>query len=177
MNYKDYIREVPNWPVEGVNFKDISGLLADPVAYEDAIYHMSLKLVQEKHIGAIISPDARGFLFASPIATKLRLPLYMVRKPGKLPPPVNSIDYDYEYASGTLELSDLVDFSELGNQKIAIVDDVNATGNTALAIAELIRKAGGRNIIYSCFIDLTFLQGSARLIEQGIKTQSLVRYD
>jgi len=176
-DYKELIREVKDWPVPGVNFKDISGLLADPIAFDDVIYRMSLNLARSKHVGAIVSPDARGFLFGAPIASRLRIPFYMVRKPGKLPPPVTSIDYDYEYASGTLELSDLVDFGDLGNQKVVIVDDVNATGNTALAITELVRKAGAQNIMYSCFMDLTFLQGSARLNEQGIQTQSLITYE
>ena len=177
IDYKEYIREVPDWPTPGVNFKDISGLLADPIAYDDAIYHMALNLVRAKHIGAIVSPDARGFLFGAPIAARLRIPFYMVRKPGKLPPPVNTINYDYEYASGSLELSDLVDFSELGNQKVAIIDDVNATGHTALAVADLVRRSGAQNIFYSCFIDLTFLQGFVKLNEQGIQTQSLISYE
>lgn len=174
MNLYKYVHDVPNWPVEGVTFKDITPLLANPEAMNMVISELQ-KFCKDQKVDAIVSPDARGWLFASPIAHNLNKPLHIIRKPGKLPPPTVSKTYDYEYASGTLEMKVNVLFPP--KYKICIIDDVNATGGTAMAVAELLKNKGNPQICYASVIDLTFLKGSARLEKAKIKTFSLLKYN
>lgn len=166
------IREVPDWPIEGVNFKDIAPVIADPVAYRHVTLQMQ-NFCKQFLVNTIVSPDARGWLFASAIAQNLQMPLHLVRKPGKLPPGVTSMDYDYEYASGTLEMAP----TSFGGKTVCIVDDVNATGGTALATAEMLRNMGAEKIVYACFIDLSFLGGTQKLEQQGVTVYSYINYD
>ena len=166
------IREVPDWPVEGVNFKDISPVVSDPSAFR----HITLKIEQfckEQFVNTIVSPDARGWLFAAPLSQKLQIPMHLIRKPGKLPPPVASVDYDYEYASSTLEMPN----TDLTGKIVCIIDDVSATGGTALATVDLIKQAGAKKIVYACFIDLAFLGGTEKLEQQGVAVYSYLKYE
>lgn len=171
---KTYINDVPNWPIDGVTFKDLTPLLADPSAYNLAIESMSAICAD---IGSthIVSPDARGWLFASPIAHINMLPLHVVRKPGKLPPDTISKTYDYEYASGELEMKAHLQFPS--NASVTIVDDVSATGGTALAIIDMLRDYGVSKINYVSLIDLKFLQGTAKLKQTGVHCYSVITYD
>lgn len=166
------IREVPDWPVAGVNFKDITPVIADPAAFRNITYQMK-DFCDKVRADAIVSPDARGWLFAAPLAQLRQIPLHMVRKPGKLPPEVTSMDYEYEYASGTLEIRP----DNFEGKTVCIVDDVNATGGTALATAELVRNMGAEKIVYACFIDLSFLGGTQKLEQQGVTVYSYLKYD
>lgn len=166
------IREVPDWPIEGVNYKDITPVVSDPSAFRHVTLQMQ-NFCKEFLVNCIVSPDARGWLFAAPIAQNLQTPFHLVRKPGKLPPEVTSIAYDYEYASGILEMRP----ASFAGKTVCIVDDVNATGGTALATAELVRNMGAKRVVYACFIDLSFLGGTQKLEEQGVTVYSYLNYD
>lgn len=148
MNLKDYILDVPDWPVEDVVFKDITPLLKD----KDALNH-SVKLLEDlidETPDYIVGIESRGFIFGSYLASEMGLGFVPVRKKGKLPPPVISKAYSLEYGFDTLEIKS-------GKGKVVIVDDVYATGGTAKATRELCEKAGYEVINDIYLINLKFL--------------------
>jgi len=171
MNLKDVITTVPNFPVEGVMYKDVTSILQNPKAFEYSVESL-MKFCTGRRITDIVSPDARGFLWGSPVAFLMGVSLHMVRKPNKLPPPVKSQSYDYEYASGVLEMK--ADAPLNANSNVCIIDDVNATGGTALAITDLLKTFGVQDICYASVIDLAFLGGSSKL---DMDTFSVVTYE
>ena len=173
---KDAIVEIPDWPVEGVNFKDLSKVLTEPGDFRWTLDRFKMFMLIND-VNCIVAPDARGFIWGAPVAAELNLPFHMIRKPGKLPPPVISQDYEYEYASGTLEIKGDTGIGH--NSVVGIIDDVNATGGTALAIIQLLTRLGvdPKNIYYACVIDLKFLEGSKKIRETGVTMISLVDYD
>lgn len=173
---KESITEIPNWPVEGVNFKDLSKVLTKPGDFRWSLDRFKMFMLINE-VDCIAAPDARGFIWGAPVATELGLPFHMIRKPGKLPPPVIGQDYEYEYASGRLEIKGDTDIG-IGT-KVGIIDDVNATGGTALAIIQLLIRLGVKpeDIYYACVIDLRFLEGSKKIREAGVTMISLVDYD
>jgi adenine phosphoribosyltransferase len=148
MNLKDYILDVPNWPVKDVVFKDITPLLKN----KDALNH-SVKLLEDlidETPDYIVGIESRGFIFGSYLASEMGLGFVPVRKKGKLPPPVISKAYSLEYGFDTLEIKS-------GKGKVVIVDDVYATGGTAKATRELCEKAGYEVINDIYLINLKFL--------------------
>ena len=173
---KDSVVEIKDWPAEGVNFKDLSKVLTQPGDFRWALDRFKMFMLINE-VDCITAPDARGFIWASPIAAELSLPFHMIRKPGKLPPPVISQSYEYEYASGTLEIKGDIDIGQ--GTKVGIIDDVNATGGTALAIIQLLIRIGVKpeDIYYACVIDLNYLGGSQKIRETGVTMISLVTYD
>jgi adenine phosphoribosyltransferase len=173
---KNSIVEIPDWPVTGVNFKDLSKVLTKPGDFRWTLDRFKMFMLIND-VNCIVAPDARGFIWAAPIASELELPFHMIRKPGKLPPPVISQNYEYEYASGTLEIKGDTDIGH--DSVVGIIDDVNATGGTALAIIQLLLRLGvdPKNIYYACVIDLKFLGGSEKIRETGVTMISLVDYD
>jgi adenine phosphoribosyltransferase len=173
---KDSILEIKDWPVEGVNFKDLSKVLTQPGDFRWALDRLKMFMLINE-IDCVAAPDARGFIWAAPVAAELELPFHMIRKPGKLPPPVISQSYEYEYASGTLEIKGDTDIGQ--GTKVGIIDDVNATGGTALAIIQLLIRIGVKpeDIYYACVIDLNYLGGSQKIRETGVQMISLVTYD
>lgn len=173
---KESITEIQDWPVEGVNFKDLSKVLTQPGDFRWTLDRFKMFMLIND-VNCIVAPDARGFIWGAPVAAELGLPFHMVRKPGKLPPPVISQNYEYEYASGTLEIKGDIDIG--AGTKVGIIDDVNATGGTALAIIQLLTRLGvdPKNIYYACVIDLKFLEGSKKIRETGVTMISLVDYD
>jgi adenine phosphoribosyltransferase len=173
---KNSIVEIPNWPVEGVNFKDLSKVLTEPDSFRWALDRLKMFMLVNE-VTCIASPDARGFIWGAPIATELGIPFHMIRKPGKLPPPVISQSYEYEYDSGALEIKGDTDIGE--GTKVGIIDDVNATGGTALATIQLLSRIGVRpeDIFYASVIDLTYLNGSNKIRETGATVLSLVSYE
>ena len=173
---KESITEIPNWPVEGVNFKDLSKVLTKPGDFRWTLDRFKMFMLIND-VNCIVAPDARGFIWGAPVAAELNLPFHMIRKPGKLPPPVISQDYEYEYASGTLEIKGDTDIGH--DSVVGIIDDVNATGGTALAIIQLLIRLGvdPKNIYYACVIDLKFLGGSDKIRETGVTMISLVDYN
>src|SRR4051812_14985636 len=170
MNLAKYIRDIPDFPKPGIIFKDITPLLADPVAFHHAVDRMALEY-DSRQIDAIAAAEARGFLFAAPLALRLRLPLVPLRKPGKLPYRTYSLKYDLEYGSAELQMhADGIK----ENARVLLVDDVLATGGTMLAGAELIKQAGGTVAACAFLVELSFLGGREKLA--GHEVFSLIRY-
>jgi adenine phosphoribosyltransferase len=174
MNLKQVIQSVPDWPEPGINFQDVTSLLQNPQAFQQSVRTL-VNHMEDKGYTDIVAPDARGFLWGAPIALYLGIPLHIVRKPNKLPPPVKSRKYKCEYASRTLEIKTTAPLNK--NSQVCIIDDVSATGGTALAITELLQSFDVSRISYGCVIDLEFLGGTEKLRGQQIKTYSVVTYD
>ena len=153
------IRDVPDFPKRGISFKDITPLLLDGTAYRAAIHHM-VEQVRDSGVGVVASPEARGFLFGPAVAHQLGCGFVPIRKPGKLPYDVTSVTYDLEYGQDTVAMH--VDAINPGD-RVLLVDDVLATGGTMAACAELVESKGG--VISGChfLMELTFLDGRARL--------------
>ena len=170
MDLKAYIRDVPDFPKPGVLFKDITPLLIDPDAFAYSIARLSSHYATER-IDAIAGAEARGFLFAAPMALELRKGLVPLRKPGKLPYSTRSFKYDLEYGSAELHVhSDAVK----PGSRVLMVDDVLATGGTMAAACELIERSGGIVVGCAFLIELSFLKGRSLL--PGRDCFSLVTY-
>jgi len=171
MNIRTHIREIPDWPIKGVNFKDITTLLQDPKIFKYVIDKMVEPFLNEK-IDKVVAIDARGFLLATPIAYKIGCGVCLVRKKGKLPFKTIEESYLKEYGPDILAMhQDTITKGE----RILIVDDVLATGGTAETAVKLVEKLGGK-VVGICFIiDLPFLGGSKKL--KKYKLNSLVSYD
>ena len=165
MDIKNFIRAVPDFPKEGVLFRDITPLLSNPEAYEHAL-DLMCEMVKESKAEVIAAIESRGFIFACPIASKLKLPFVPIRKPGKLPSITRSVDYELEYGKGRLEIHE--DSISKG-AKVAIVDDLLATGGTAKGAASLIHMVGGEVCLFAFLIELSFLHGKKRLQESHVK--------
>lgn len=159
MDLAAFIRDVPDFPKPGIIFKDITPLLAAPHAFTHAIDAMTI-WCRARKVDAIAAAEARGFLFAAPLAIRLGVPLIPLRKPGKLPYLTTKVDYDLEYGTNSLHMH--VDAIRAG-QQVLLVDDLLATGGTMAAAAELIQKAGGQVAGFLFAIELSFLGGRARL--------------
>jgi len=159
MNLADYIRDVADFPKPGILFKDITPLLANPVAFTHAI-DLLTEHYRRHAIDSIAAAEARGFLLAAPLAVALNKPLIPLRKPGKLPYETISIKYDLEYGSNELQMH--TDSVKPGD-KVLLVDDLLATGGTIHAACELVEKAGGTVAGLGFLIELAFLDGRAKL--------------
>lgn len=162
------IRDIPDFPEPGVVYKDITPLLADPVGFEVAVAAMA-EPWSAHEVDIVVGIEARGFLFGATVARQLGLGFVPVRKPGKLPFSTSSVDYGLEYGSDTLEIhTDAIG----SGQRALVIDDVLATGGTAAATAELVRRHGGSLVGFGFLIELDFLCGRARL--DGARVESLV---
>jgi adenine phosphoribosyltransferase len=173
MDFKQKIREIQDWPKPGVNFKDITTLLEDPAAFRAVIDELSGQFTGQK-IDKVVGIDARGFLLAAPVAYKITAGLSIVRKKGKLPSRTIGQEYTLEYASNAIEMHD--DTIKPG-ENVILIDDLCATGGTALAACDLIEKLGGKIVGISFLVDLPFLDGSVKLKNRGYDVRSLVEYD
>jgi len=173
MDLKSKIREIPNWPKPGINFKDITTLLEDKDAFREVVDLLAMPF-NNKKIDKVVGIDARGFLLAAPVAYKLNTGLAIVRKAGKLPSSSIKQDYTLEYASNTIEMHD---DAIKPREKIILIDDLCATGGTALAACDLIEKLGGEIMGIGFLIDLPFLNGSKKIKDRGYELYSLVKYD
>jgi adenine phosphoribosyltransferase len=170
MDLSKYIRDIPDFPKPGIIFKDITPLLADPAAFQHAIQQLC-EHYQDQNIDAIAAAEARGFLFASPMALLLKRPLIPLRKPGKLPYRTYSLKYELEY--GTAELQVHID-GVVSGHRVLLVDDLLATGGTMKAGCQLIEKAGGKVAGCAFLVELSFLHGRQHL--QPHDVYSLIRY-
>lgn len=171
MNLKSYIREIPDWPQKGINFKDITTLLQNHRLLKYIINEMT-KPFLDKKIDKVVAIDARGFLLAAPIAYKIGAGVCLVRKRGKLPFHTIEESYMKEYGEDILAIhADAINKGE----RIIIIDDLLATGGTAIATTRLVEKLGGKIIGMSFIIDLPFLGGSKKL--NKYKLNFLVTYD
>ena len=171
MDLKAFIRDIPDFPKPGVLFKDITPLLADPVAFRHAIDRWGVEF-DGRPIDAIAAAEARGFLFAAPLALRLHKPLVPLRKPGKLPYRTYSLKYELEY--GTAELQMHTDGLVSGS-RVLLVDDVLATGGTMKACVDLVKQAGGDLVGLAVLIELTALGGRKRV--SPYQVHSVLQYE
>lgn len=170
MELKDYIRDIQNFPRDGVVFKDVTPLLRNPEAFSYAIEELS-KIVAEYKPDRIVAAEARGFIFAAPISYKLGIGFIPVRKPGKLPYFTVSEEYYLEYAKSKIEMHvDAID----PDQRVVILDDILATGGTSLAMAHLVEKLGGVVAGMVFLGELSFLEPRKKIGNYDIK--SLLTY-
>jgi adenine phosphoribosyltransferase len=166
MNLAEKIRSVPDFPQKGIVFKDITTLLQDGQAFQEAIAQMKKRFDQEK-IDVVVGIESRGFIFGSILAHDWGVGFVPVRKPGKLPFKTNRQSYALEYGSDILEMH--IDALQPG-QRVLIVDDLLATGGTVAATEKLINQSGA-HVVGACFlIELDFLHGRAKLGEMRIES-------
>ena len=171
MDLKDMIRSIPNVPVEGVLFRDITTLLKDKDGYHALIEQMADSL-KDKKIDLVIGPEARGFVIGSALAYAIGAGFVVARKPGKLPCKTMRFEYGLEYGSDVLEIHE---DAIMPGQRVVIVDDLLATGGTALATAKLVEQAGGVVVGLRFAIELSSeFDGRAPL--RGYDVQSILQY-
>jgi adenine phosphoribosyltransferase len=156
---RSLIRDVPDFPQPGILFKDITPILGDPPAFQAVLDGLQAKLTG-KGFDRIVAIESRGFIFGAALADRLRIGFSPVRKLGKLPYKTHKIEYALEYGTGVLEAH--VDAVKPG-EKVAVIDDLLATGGTAWGAGELVRQQGGTVGAYVFVIELAFLKGRARL--------------
>lgn len=159
MDYKQYITEIEDYPIEGVKFKDITTLMQNGEIYKHAIDDL-VKYAKEKQVDIIVGPEARGFIFGCPVAYALGVGFAPVRKDGKLPREVVKTDYGLEYGKDVLTLHK--DAIQPG-QKVLVTDDLLATGGTIEATIKLVEQLGGIVVGVAFLIELAYLKGRDRL--------------
>jgi adenine phosphoribosyltransferase len=170
VNLKALVRDIADFPKPGIVFKDITPLVGDPAALRWTVDRLAERY--RGRVDRVVGIESRGFIAGAPVAYALGLGLAVVRKPGKLPHSTHTVSYQLEYGSDALEMhTDAVRPGE----RVVVVDDLLATGGTALATVDLVRKVGGRVIECAFIIELAFLGGTKRL--HPIPCFSLVRYD
>src|SRR5579864_6032120 len=160
---KDHIRDVPDFPQVGVVFKDLTPLLAQPQAFASAVRAIAGPF-EVAGITKVVGIEARGFILAAPVAVTLGAGFVPVRKKGKLPWRTEVASYDLEYGSDTLEIHD---DAVTSGDRVLVVDDVIATGGTASATVELVRRLGGEVVGLGFLVELEFLGGRTRLVQRG----------
>jgi len=171
MDFKDYIRVLPDFPQPGIRFKDITTLLKDGEAYRRAIERIK-EMVEHLNIEVIAGPEARGFVVGAPLAYALGIGFVPIRKKGKLPAESVEVEYDLEYGKDKLAMH--VDAIKPG-QRVLIADDLLATGGTISACIDLVRKLNGNVVGAAFLIELGYLNGRDRL--GGTDIYTLIRYD
>ena len=164
------IRDIPDFPTPGILFKDITPLLANPRAFHIVLDALAERFIGE-HIDAIVGIEARGFIFGGALAARLNASFVPARKPGKLPAATDRVSYKTEYSLAELEMHK---DSLQEESRVVIVDDVLATGGTARAAAELVRKQNAHVVAYAFVIELSFLSGRERLLP--VKVESVMTY-
>ncbi|RZP18095.1 MAG: adenine phosphoribosyltransferase [Erythrobacter sp.] len=168
---KALVRTIPDFPKTGIQFRDITTLLGHGRGFAATVEWLTQAVAGAE---AIAGMEARGFIFGAAVAARLELPFLPIRKPGKLPCEVIDVEYELEYGLDRLEL----DPAAVGaGQHVAIVDDLLATGGTAVAATELLRKAGARVDRAAFVIDLPDLGGNARLASQSLDVRALMAFD
>jgi adenine phosphoribosyltransferase len=170
MDLAKYIRNIPDFPKPGIQFKDITPLLADPDAFHAAI-HQFMQRYERTPVDAVAAAEARGFLFAAPLAYLMKKPLVPLRKPGKLPYQTHRLQYDLEY--GQAELHVHIDGFEPG-ARVLLIDDLLATGGTLEAACRLISQAGAQVVGCAVLVELSFLNGREKLRPHEVF--SVIRY-
>jgi adenine phosphoribosyltransferase len=166
MDLKNTIRSIPNWPIEGVIFRDLTTLMQDPEAYRnacDVFYNRYKNMAIDKVVGI----DARGFVFGAVLAYQLNVGFIPVRKKGKLPHKTVSEEYTLEYGKNTVEMhADAISKGE----KVVIIDDLIATGGTIKAAVNLVKKLGGHILECGFIVELPELKGRDKIKDQNIFT-------
>lgn len=169
---KSVIRDVPNFPKEGIIFKDITPIMLDPQLSTEIVDYLYEKYKDQK-LDAVAGIESRGFLFGYPLAMRLGLPFILIRKKGKLP--YNKIAHDYALEYGTASIEMHVDAVKEGD-RILIHDDLLATGGSAEAAAVLIQKCGGEVAGFNFLVELDFLNGVDRLKSYSTNIINLASY-
>ena len=177
LDLKKFIRTVNDFPIDGIKFRDITSLIETPEAFIKTCNELT-KITKEFNAEIVKSIESRGFIFAGTIARDLGLPFVLARKPGKLPNETFQKSFDLEYGSTSIEIQKNTNIRK--GQKIVIVDDLVATGGTAIACAELLTEnfnVSNEDILILSIIDLTKLGGSALIREKGFSIKTIVDYD
>jgi adenine phosphoribosyltransferase len=170
MDLSKLIRDVPNFPIEGILFKDITTLLKDPLALRETIQRMAARY-EGQAISQVLAIESRGFIFGAPLAYALGAGFVPIRKPGKLPAETVSVDYSLEYGKNTLQMhADAL----VPGQNVLIVDDLLATGGSARAAIQLAERLGANVIGLAFVVELAFLEGRKKL--DGYDVFSLVTF-
>ena len=171
MDLKSLIRDVPDYPSEGILFRDLTPLMANPEAmhYVTDVLSDHLRSLDTRAIAAI---DSRGFIFGAPVAAMLDIPFIPIRKAGKLPPPVIGVDYALEYGKARLEISTE---AVAEGQKVAVIDDLLATGGSAGAGVQLVTSLGAEVVSAAFLVELEFLNGR-KALPAGLDVFSMVKY-
>ena len=171
------VRTVDGFPKAGIQFRDISSLIANPEAFNQSLLDLT-SLTMSFKATKLVGVDSRGFVFGAPIARDLDVSFIMARKPGKLPGQVYKKDYELEYGSASLEIQTITNITK--NDKVVIIDDLIATGGTAIACADLIHEnfnVPKDNILILAVIDLPDLGGFNKIIEQGYNAGALIEFE
>lgn len=175
-NLKRFVRTVPDFPKPGIQFKDITSLCNSTIGLKGTVDCLA-QSVGTFQATVIVGIESRGFVFGTPVAYKTELPFVLARKPGKLPMPTVSKSYELEYGTATLEIQTCEPLTS--DSKVVIIDDLIATGGTAIACADLIHEQFGvprENIQVSAVIDLPELGGSEKLKQQGYSVRTVMHY-
>jgi adenine phosphoribosyltransferase len=171
LDLRDYIRTIPDFPQPGILFRDITPLLAHPEAFRESVQRLAEHFRGSK-VTAVAAAEARGFVFAAPLALELNCAFIPVRKPGKLPFDTQAFHYELEYGTDTLEMHT----DAVGNgDRVLLVDDLLATGGTMQACVNLAEKSGATVVGCAFVVELTPLRGRDKLT--GHEVFSLVEYD
>ena len=169
---KAVIRDVPNFPKEGIVFKDITPIMMNSDLSNEVLTHL-VEIYKDKGLTKIAGIESRGFLFGYPLAMRLGLPFVLIRKKGKLPYNKISYSYDLEYGSATIEVhTDAITVED----HVLIHDDLLATGGSASAAAELVLQCGGKVAGFNFLVGLTFLNGNEKLEKYTNNIVNLARY-
>jgi adenine phosphoribosyltransferase len=171
MDLVSTIRSVPDFPIEGILFYDITTLLKNPTALKESVDQL-VNHYRDAGVDLVVAIESRGFIFGMPLAYQLGVGFVPVRKPGKLPAETTAESYELEYGTNTIEIH--VDAIEKG-QKVLVIDDLLATGGTAKATCNLVEKLGGEVVGVAFVIELNFLKGREKL--KGYDVFSLIQYD
>jgi adenine phosphoribosyltransferase len=171
MDLKDKIRIIEGFPKEGISFKDVTTLIGDGEALRNSVDKL-IEFLKDKNIDVVVGPEARGFIFGVPVAYGLGVGFVPIRKKGKLPYDTIKVEYELEYGSDSLEIHK--DAIKPG-QRVAIVDDLLATGGTISSVAKLVEMVGGEVAAMEFVIELTELKGRDKL--KNYEVMSLVEYD
>ena len=163
---KNIIRDVPDFPKEGIIFKDITTLLKDPIAFKSST-DLLLEECRKYSVDKVVGIESRGFILGTYIALELQAGFVPIRKPGKLPAETVSESYELEYGTDSIEMhKDAINQGE----KVIIIDDLLATGGTAQAACNLVEKCGGEPVLAAFLIELTFLHGRDKLKGRNVFT-------
>ena len=176
LDLKKYIRTVDDFPIPGIKFRDITSLIETPKPFRKTCEELT-KITEEFSADLVVSIESRGFIFAGSVANDLLLPFILARKPGKLPNDTYIKSFDLEYGSTSIEIQKNTNIKK--GQRVVIVDDLVATGGTAIACAELLTENFNierSDILILCIIDLIELGGSQLIIDQGYNVETLVAY-
>ncbi len=168
---KNKIRDIPDFPKPGIIFKDITPLVKDPATLRLTVHQLIHPFLGRDTFTSVAGMEARGFIFGSLVAWELGIPFIPLRKPGKLPYNAQSVSYELEYGSASLEAH--IDAFDK-NDRVLIIDDLLATGGTAKASCDLVEKLGATVEACAFVIELDFLQGRKKL--EGYEVHSLIHY-